>query len=87
MRRAARTDHSQKAIVAALRAAGAFVWVIGRPVDLLVFYRSWRLLECKTGNRKRRDQPEQEAFCKTFEVPVVRTPEEALQAIGATHVG
>jgi hypothetical protein len=85
MRRAAKVDNSQKAIVAALRAAGAFVYVIGQPVDLLVFYRSWILLECKTGTRRRKDQPAQDAFCKTFGVPIVRTEDEALAAIGAVR--
>ena len=36
MRRDARTDANQNAIVAAFKAAGASVWVIGLPVDLLV---------------------------------------------------
>ena len=36
MRRAARTDANQAAIVAAMRAAGASVWAIGLPVDLVV---------------------------------------------------
>jgi hypothetical protein len=33
---AARTDANQADIVDALRAAGASVWIIGQPVDLLV---------------------------------------------------
>ena len=36
MRRAARVDANQAEIVAALRAAGASVWPIGLPVDLIV---------------------------------------------------
>lgn len=36
MRRAAKVDRNQGEIVEALRAAGASVWVIGLPVDLLV---------------------------------------------------
>jgi hypothetical protein len=36
MRRAARVDANQAAIVEALRAAGCVVWVLGLPVDLLV---------------------------------------------------
>ena len=35
-RYAARVDANQAAIVAAMRAAGACVWIIGLPVDLLV---------------------------------------------------
>jgi hypothetical protein len=36
MRRAARVDENQAVIVSAMRAAGASVWVIGLPVDLMV---------------------------------------------------
>jgi hypothetical protein len=36
VRRAAKADANQAAVVAALRAAGATVWIIGLPVDLLV---------------------------------------------------
>lgn len=88
MRRAARVDQSQKCIVAALRAAGAFVYIIGRPVDLLVRYRgSWSLLEAKSeGTRPRADQIAQREFCALHDVPVVRTPTEALQAIGACRL-
>lgn len=82
MRRASKVDSSQSAIVAALRHAGAFVYIIEKPVDLLVQFRGWHLLECKPPKRKRNDQPAQTAFCKTFQVPIVRTPEEALKAIG-----
>jgi hypothetical protein len=54
MRRAARVDATQEAIVSALRAAGAYVWVIGLPVDLLVGYKNHTfLVECKSGPRKR----------------------------------
>jgi len=41
MRRAAKVDLSQPAIVEALRACGDYVAIIGRPVDLLI----------RTGNR------------------------------------
>lgn len=36
MRRAAKVDSNQAAIVSAMRSVGASVWVIGLPVDLLV---------------------------------------------------
>lgn len=39
MRRAARVDETQGEIVSAMRAMGAFVWIIGLPVDLLVGYK------------------------------------------------
>lgn len=87
MRRAARTDSTQKDIVAALRATGAFVWVLRRPVDLLVYYRGWHVLEAKGEGWKkpRKDQEAQTAFCKTFGVPIVRTADEALAAVGLTR--
>lgn len=54
MRRAARVDENQKAIVQALRDAGAYVWIIGLPVDLLVGYKNWTfLMEIKTTSKKR----------------------------------
>jgi hypothetical protein len=54
MRRAARVDSNEKAIVAALRAAGAYVWIIGLPVDLLVGYGSKTfLMEIKSDSKAR----------------------------------
>ena len=51
MRRAARVDATQEAIVSALRAAGAYVWVIGLPVDLLVGYKGHTFcVEVKSGS-------------------------------------
>jgi len=44
MRYAARVDANQDAIVATLRAAGAYVWIIGLPVDLLVGYKNHTFL-------------------------------------------
>lgn len=58
MRRAARVDANQAEIVAALRAAGASVWIIGLPVDLLVGYRQQSMLmEVKTLTGKRNPKP------------------------------
>jgi len=54
MRYAARTDANQTEIVMALRKAGAYVWVIGLPVDLLVGYKNHTfLVEVKSTSRKR----------------------------------
>ena len=54
MRRAARTDANQAAIVAALRSVGATVWPIGLPVDLLVGAAGkTALVEVKTMTGKR----------------------------------
>ena len=55
MRRAARTDANQQAVVDALRAAGASVWIIGLPVDLIAGKNGATvLIEVKTliGKRK-----------------------------------
>jgi hypothetical protein len=58
MRRAARVDANQAAIVEALRAAGASVWIIGLPTDLLVGKNgSTLLMEVKTLTGKRNPKP------------------------------
>ena len=54
MRRAARVDANQDQIVSALRGAGAYVWIIGLPVDLLVGYKGHTfLVEVKSTSKKR----------------------------------
>ena len=54
MRYAKRVDANQEQIVSALRAAGAYVWIIGLPVDLLVGYKGHTfLMEIKDGPKKR----------------------------------
>ena len=91
-RYAARVDANQAAIVDALRKAGATVWVIGLPVDLLVGYRSATLLmEVKqiTGKREPKAKPhtklQKEFFLDWQGGPVctVTDPEMALVCIGA----
>lgn len=53
MRYAARVDANQAQIVSALRAAGAYVWIIGLPVDLLVGFNGQTfLVEIKDGPKK-----------------------------------
>ncbi len=55
MRHAARVDANQEQIVSALRAAGAFVWIIGLPVDLLVGYKNHTfLVEVKSTSKNNR---------------------------------
>jgi hypothetical protein len=84
VRRAAKRDLAEKAIVDALEAAGALVVRLNWPVDLAVRYRhQTRFMEVKTGKHLRADQDAQRAFCRLWEVPYVRTPEEALIVIGA----
>ena len=89
MRYAARTDTTQKDIVAALRQAGAFVWIIREPVDLLVWYQGkFSLMDAKspkkTSHRRLDSQKDQDALCKAFDIPRPTSPEAALAAIGAT---
>lgn len=65
MRHAARVDANQQAIVAALRAAGAYVWIIGLPVDLLVGYKNHTfLVEVKTTSKKRLTKLQEDFFLK-----------------------
>ena len=53
MRYAARVDANQEQIVSALRAAGAYVWIISLPVDLLVGYANkTALVEIKSNKKK-----------------------------------
>lgn len=93
MRRAARTDANQEAIVAALRSAGASVQQLsavgkGCP-DLLVGFRgqNW-LLECKDGGKTPGNRPlteDQMRWMKDWRgaVTVVLSPGEALKVVGA----
>ena len=86
MRRAARTDANQASIVKALRKAGVFVSDLskcGGGVPDLLCYRNavgTVLLECKT---KHGDlTPDQRRWHALCPVTIVRTPEEALRAVG-----
>jgi len=85
MRYAARVDQNQDQIVSALRAAGAYVWVIGLPVDLLVGYKGHTfLVEVKNGPRKRLT-PLQRDFFESWTggtLARVDSPEAALNMIG-----
>jgi hypothetical protein len=92
MRHAARVDANQAEIVAALRAAGASVWIIGLPVDLLVGYRGKTLaMEVKTTTGKRNPKPArhtelQKSFILDWRggpVSTVTDVQGALTAIGA----
>jgi hypothetical protein len=85
MRYAARVDANQAQIVSALRAAGAYVWIIGLPVDLLVGYENQTfLVEVKDGPKKRLTKLQQEFFESWCGGIVCRIdgPEAALRMIG-----
>jgi hypothetical protein len=85
MRYAARVDANQAQIVSALRAAGAYVWIIGLPVDLLVGFKNHTfLVEIKDGSKKRLT-PLQEDFFKFWSgstLARIDGPEAALRMIG-----
>ena len=85
MRYAARVDANQKQIITALEAAGAYVWVIGLPVDLLVGYNDKTfLVEVKSTSRKRLTSLQADFF-KSWSgssLERIETPEQALKMIG-----
>lgn len=85
MRYAARVDANQAQIVSALRAAGAYVWIIGLPVDLLVGYNDQTfLVEIKDGPKKRLTKLQQDFFENWSGSTLARIdgPEAALRMIG-----
>lgn len=85
MRRAARVDANQEQIVSALRAAGAYVWIIGLPVDLLVGYKDHTfLVEIKTDSKKRLTKLQADFFENWSGSTLARidNPEAALRMIG-----
>jgi len=84
MRRAARVDANQTQVIEALRAAGAYVWIIGLPVDLLVGYKNHTMLmEIKAGPKKHLTALQQDFFEKWSGGTLVRVdgPEAALAAL------
>lgn len=85
MRYAARVDKNQSEIVSALRAAGAYVWVIGLPVDLLVGYNGQTyLVEIKDGPKKALTRLQQDFFGNWIGGSLHRidSPDDALRMIG-----
>jgi len=85
IRRAARVDANQSAVISALRAAGAYVWIIGLPVDLLVGYKGHSfLVEVKNGPRKRLTALQEDFFNNWSGSTLTRIdgPEAALRMIG-----
>ena len=85
MRYASRVDANQDQIVSALRAAGAYVWVIGLPVDLLVGFKGHTfLVEVKNGPKKRLTALQADFFENWSGSTLARIdgPEAALRMIG-----
>jgi hypothetical protein len=88
MRHAARVDANQQAIVAALRAAGAYVWIIGLPVDLLVGYQQHTyLMEIKITSKKRLTGLQADFFQNWAGGTLCRvdSPQAALEMIGVAN--
>ena len=86
MRYAARTDANKEQIVSVLKAAGAYVWIIGLPVDLLVGYNDETFLfELKTDSKKKLTKLQLDFFDKWKGASLHRIngPEDALRIIGA----
>ena len=85
MRYAKRVDQNQDQIVSALRAAGAYVWIIGLPVDLLVGFGSKTfIVEIKSGPKKRLTALQKDFFENWTGGTLCRIdgPEAALRMIG-----
>lgn len=89
VRRAAKVDANQTAIVSALRACGAQVLSLaavgkGCP-DLLILFRGrYRLFEVKNVHGKNRATPAQEEFHRDWLVTTVLNPEGAIAALGVS---
>jgi hypothetical protein len=85
MRYAAKVDKNQQVIVETLRAAGAYVWIIGLPVDLVVGFKSHTFLVEIKQNAKSRMTPIQRDFFENWcggTLARIDSPEAALNMIG-----
>ena len=78
-------DANQDQIIIALRAAGAYVWIISLPVDLLVGYKGHTfLMEIKTDAKQRLTALQQDFFENWGGSTLARidSPDAALRMIG-----
>ena len=85
MRYAARVDANQAEIVKALRQVGAYVWIVGLPIDLLVGDKGHTfLMEIKTNSKKRLTDLQSDFFLNWTGGTVCRidSVESALRMIG-----
>ena len=85
MRHAKRVDANQEAIVQVLRDAGAYVWIISLPVDLLVGYKSQTFLIEIKRTAKSRLTPLQADFFESWcggTLVRIDSPDAALRMIG-----
>ena len=84
MRYAKRVDANQEQIVSVLRAAGAYVWIIGLPVDLLVGYKNRTILVEIKSTTKSKFTPLQEDFFANWcgdGLARIDSPEAALRML------
>ena len=83
--KAKRTDANQKKIVDALREAGAWVYVVGKPFDLLVAFKGeLNLMEVKTDEGQlNKTQVGLLIDCRRagYMPHIVRTVNEAMEAV------
>lgn len=86
-RYAAQRDQNEEPIVKALLNVGAIVERMKQPVDLLVRFRAqvYVLEVDNPENKYRKRKKKQLEFIRDWDVPLVRTAEDALRAIGATN--
>jgi hypothetical protein len=93
-RYATKRDAAEPPIIDALEKAGFDVWPLDELADLACRRPSWapgifQLLEVKTGRGKKltvrqdKRQKVQQTFLEVTRTPIVRTPMEALRAVGA----
>ncbi len=77
-------DSTQEAIVAALRGVGARVWIVGKEIDLVVYFRGrTHLMDCKS-KRTRMTDTQKAMNADGWNIIFAHSPEEALYEIGAT---
>jgi hypothetical protein len=79
-----RRDETEPGIVRALEDVHAEVERLDRPCDLAIWFRGRIfLMECDGITEYRKRAPDQLALLTRWGIPIVKTPEEALRAIGA----
>lgn len=84
-RRAAKRDAIEPEVIEALRSAGARVWQLSRPFDLLCgFSGRFTVLEVKSGKAGRLTAAQRDDLDRVHGLPVyvVRSVDEALRAVG-----
>ena len=82
---AARRDDNESGIVNDLRKVGAKVYPMSKPCDLLVRFagRLYLMEVANPENKYRQREEAQMKFLNEWEVPIVRTADEAFRIIGA----